>query len=165
VEGSLNVTRFWVPPVVAGLAGLTVGLLWPPIILDNPFWRSFWSGPPVAGLFAVVGAFIAYAAARVAARTSRQGAEREEWWARAEWALNLARSDKRADRLIGLRALEGLQAQATESEFQMIIAVVDAVAGDDSGEDTGEDTDVDITSHPAENGWRKRWARWLSRSA
>lgn len=133
--------------------GVVIGMLLPPVVLDDPFWRSFWSGPPVAGIFAVLGAAIAYLAASVAARTSRLGAEREEWWNRAEWALNLARSDTRADRLIGLRALQGLQDQATESEFAMILAVTEAVAGDTS--------DIDNELDPADNKvgrWRK-WAK------
>lgn len=167
MEESLHVTRSWVPPVVVGLGiGLTVGLLWPPIILDDPFWRSFWSGPPVAGLFAVIGAFIAYAAARIAARTARQSAERQEWWDRAEWALNLARSDHQVDRLIGLVALDGLRDQANESELTMILAVTSAVTGDDMNKTdspAGDDPDMDTSSDPKDNRDRKRWSKWLSR--
>lgn len=131
--------------IVAVLGGLTVGFIvrgfLPPFVLDEPFWRDFLSGPPAAGLFALGGACVAYAAARVAARTSRRGDEREEWWARAEWALNLARSDKKADRLIGLRALQALGAQATETEYEMVLSVTEAVTGDIDDVDTGAGTE------------------------
>lgn len=152
--------------------GWVAGLLWPPIILDDPFWRAFWSGPPVAGLFAVVGAVIAYTAAQVGARTARRAAEREEWWNRAEWALDLARSDTQSDRLIGLRALEGLKEQATKSEAAMILAVTGAVTGDDgtdgfeeAGSSSAGDVDVDMLSEQAEDGERKRWFEWVSKNA
>ena len=151
--------RKWVLRVVWGivgvLIGVIVGMLLPPVVLDDPFWRAFWSGPPVAGIFAVIGAAIAYTAAYVAARTSRIGAEREEWWDRAEWALNLARADGRGDRLVGLRALEGLKDQATQSELAMILAVTEAVQGDTSN--------VDNDSDQADNYWR-RWLEWLRKS-
>jgi hypothetical protein len=135
--------------------GILVGAVgrgfFPPFVLDQPFWRDFWSGPPTAGIFALVGAGVAYVAARIAARTARKSAERQEWWDRAEWALNLARSDKSADRLIGLRTLAALRGEATETEFEMIVAVTEAVVGDDS--------DVDIEPATPENVFR-RWFHW-----
>lgn len=123
--------RFFILTAVVGmLAGAVIRGFLPPFVLDDPFWRAFLSGPPAAGLFALAGAGVAYAAARVGARTARRGDEREEWWARAEWALNLARSDQRVDRVIGLRALQALGSQATETEYQMILSVTEAVTGD-----------------------------------
>ncbi|UNX55563.1 hypothetical protein MF406_04690 [Georgenia sp. TF02-10] len=70
----------------------------------------------------------------MAVHTARHGAERQEWWDRAEWALNLARSDERRDRLIGLRALEALRNEAMQIEYGLIIAVTEEVTG---GMDTG----------------------------
>lgn len=116
--------------VASALLGAAARGFFPPFVLDDPFWRAFLSGPPAAGLFALLGAGVAYLAARVAAQTSRRGNEREEWWARAEWALNLARSDQRKDRVIGLRALEALGQQATETEYKMVLSVTEAVIGD-----------------------------------
>lgn len=101
------------------------------VIADEPFWRRFWSGPPAAGLFALIGAGVAFEAARRSSRAIRRGAERQEWWLRAEWAMNLARSPERLDRLIGLNALEVLQDGATEMEEAIIAAVTHAVTGDD----------------------------------
>ena len=136
-----------------GLLGVGVGVgvrsLLPPFVLDEPFWRTFWSGPPVAGLFAVVGALIAYAAAVVGAQAARRSARRQEWWDRAEWALDLARSDNRVDRVIGGRALEGLRDEATESELAMIVAVTGAVTGDvDAGDESGSAPTERDSHHP-----------------
>ena len=135
--------REWRRVVLAAIVGAAVGAvvrgLLPPFVVDEGFWRDFLTGPPAAGLFALVGAGVAYAAARVAARTARRGAERQEWWNRAEWALNLARSDKQVDRLIGLRALEALTDEATQTEYALILAVTTEVTGDvDTGDATTE---------------------------
>ena len=146
-----NPTRFRLVMGAAGL-GTVVGALgrgfFPPFVLDDPFWRQFWSGPPAAGIFALLGAGIAFAAARVAARTARRSAERQEWWDRAEWALNLARSRTGADRDLGLRTLAVPQNDATATELQMIIAVTESVVGD-------EGLGVDFPSQVADN-WSRR---------
>lgn len=116
---------------ILGVAAGAVGRgFFPPFVLDDPFWREFWSGPPAAGIFALLGAGVAFSAARVAARTARQGSERQEWWDRAEWAMNLARADNLSDRFVGLRTLAALKEEATEMELQMIVAVIEAVVGD-----------------------------------
>lgn len=147
--------------VTAGVLGLVVGAvargLLPPFVLDEPFWRQFWSGPPAAGLFALAGAGVAYLAAYISARNARRGAERQEWWDRAEWALNLARSDRESDRVIGLRTLQALSDQATTTELQMVLAVSEAVVGDESGSPS-----VDKPNH-VEETWGRRWLRWLFR--
>lgn len=138
--------------VMSASSGALLRGFFPPFVLDDTFWRSFWSGPPAAGIFALVGAVIAYAAARVAAAMSRTGAERQEWWDRTEWALNLARSDSRADRLIGLRALTALKEDATETELQLVMAVIEAVAG----------TDGNVDNRPQrEDNMCRRFAAWL----
>lgn len=139
--------------VLAVTAGAIGRGFFPPFVLDHPFWREFWTGPPAAGVFALAGAAVAYLAARVAATTARRGAERQEWWDRAEWALDLARSDKESDRLIGLRALEALGSEATGTELQMVLAVTEAVVGDDG---------LDTVSRPPHTGGR-RWWPWSRR--
>ena len=140
--------RSWiVTAVISAIVGAIVRGFLPPFVLDDPFWRDFLTGPPIAGLFALGGAGVAYLAARVGADISRRGDEREEWWARAEWALNLARSDRHVDRVIGLRALEALRAQATRTEYQMMLSVTEAVTGD-----------VDTPLNTGDNGKQKR--RW-----
>ncbi|GAA0999774.1 hypothetical protein JOE66_002796 [Subtercola frigoramans] len=65
----------------------------------------------------------------------RRNAAREEWWDRAEWALNLARSRAGSDRFIGLRTLAALRDEATATELQMIIAVTESVVGDEANVD------------------------------
>ncbi len=92
-------------------------------IVDEEFVRDFWTGPPAAGIFTLVGAGLAYGAANVAARVSRRSAERQEWWDRAKWALDLVMSSDEADREVGLAEIEVLVAEATTTEAEMIDAV------------------------------------------
>lgn len=120
------------------------GRLLPPFVVDLPFWREFWSGPPVAGLFPPAGAGVAYGAARVGAKTSRTAAQRQEWWDPAEWALTLALSDKDAERIVKLEALTAMTDDATQTEFAMILAVTEAVSGQ-GVEITEPEGAVDIT--------------------
>ncbi len=101
-------------------------------IVDEEFVRDFWTGPPAAGIFTLVGAGLAYGAATVAARVSRRSAERQEWWDRAKWALDLVMSSDEADREVGLAAIEVLVAEATTTEEEMSDAgdvVVSSVRG------------------------------------
>jgi hypothetical protein len=109
--------------VVCGvLAGVVVGLVTRGVV-DESFVRDFWTGPPAAGFFALIGAGLAYGAATVAARVSRRSAERQEWWDRAKWALDLVMSSDEADREVGLAAIEVLVPDATKTEAEMIDAV------------------------------------------
>lgn len=121
--------KFLCTLLAAAVIGASIGRIMPPFVLDHPFWREFWSGPPAAGLFALGGAFIAYWAARLGAKTSRTAAKRQEWWDRAEWALTLARSDEDVDRIIGLEALTALSDEATKTEYALILSVIEAVSG------------------------------------
>ena len=73
--------------VCGALAGVVIGLVTRGVV-DESFVRDFWTGPPAAGIFALIGAGLAYGAATVAARVSRRSAERQEWWDRAKWALS-----------------------------------------------------------------------------
>ncbi|WP_445337757.1 hypothetical protein [Clavibacter sp. CFBP 8614] len=104
------------------LAAVIVGLFVRRIV-DEAFVRDFWTGPPAAGIFTLIGAGFAYGAATVAARVSRRSAERQEWWDRAKWALDLVMSSDEADREVGLAAIEVLVAEATTTEAEMIDAV------------------------------------------
>ena len=130
-------------------AGLLLRGLFPALAMDDRFWRSFWSGPPAAGLFALAGALVAFAAAHVGTRSARRAAEREEWWNRAEWALDLARSRVRSERVLGLRTLAALKGDATETELDMLVAVADVLLGEK----------LDAAPEQADNG-RKRWMPW-----
>lgn len=146
----------WV--VVVGLgaagAGALVGRCLPPFVLDSPFWREFWTGPPAAGLFAVLGAFVAFGAAWVTSNTARQAARRDEWWDRAEWALNLAMSDKGSDRDAGLAAIEVVLKEATDTELDMVNAVTSIILEAPTGlaEEDLRNGDVDDGYEGAHNG-------------
>lgn len=147
--------------VFAAAAGAVAGALvrgmLPPFVLDDPFWRAFFSGPPAAGIFAVVAAVVAYAAAVKGARTARLGAERQEWWNRAEWALTLARSDDEVDRRLGLRALKVLAPEATKTEYEMVLAVAEEVTGPPAATTAQPAASVDMSAAPTENRPRRWW--------
>jgi len=121
----------YLPMAVVFIIGAAVGAvvygIVGPFVIDAEFWVAFTTGPPMAGIFAVVAALIALAAAWRSAKVARYAAARQEWWDRAEWALDLARSSTQVERLIGLRALEGLRDDATRGELKMIVAVQNAV--------------------------------------
>ncbi|WP_454086193.1 hypothetical protein [Georgenia sp. Marseille-Q6866] len=149
--------RHWRLGVVA-IGALAIGALlrgfFPPFVLDDPFWRAFWTSPAAAGVFALGGALVAFAAAKTAAGVARRAAERQQWWHRVEWALNLAISDRGADRDVGLRVLANFVGEATTAEARMISTVTSLVLGAESrGMDDGPEA--------SENGRdRKRWRPW-----
>lgn len=131
-------------------------MLLPPVVLDDPFWRAFWSGPPAAGIFAVLAAAIAFYPAFRSTHIAKENAAREQWWNRAEWALQLATSDRQTDREVAKDALIALSAEATELESGMIIRVV-LNSQDD------ENQDIDGSPELADN-WGRRCVAWLTRS-
>lgn len=94
-----------------------------PFVLDHPFWRQFWSGPPAAGVFAFAGAVVAFLAAAIAAWITRVSARRKEWWDRAEWALSNVVSDVPGQRDVGLAAVEVVITDATPQEAALLDAV------------------------------------------
>lgn len=150
-------SRWWRAVVVvpfAVLAGVVLRGFLPPFEMDDPFWRDFWSGPPAAGILAVVAALIAFNPARRSSRVAKDSADRQAWWDRAEWALERASSDKRADRLTGFRALRALSGDATKIEFEMIIAVIEAIA-----------PEVDAAGAEADNSAKGRWSTWRKKLA
>ena len=116
-------TGYAVIALVAALVGALMRGYLPPFVLDDPFWREFWSGPPAAGIFALLGAGIAFGAAAITVRTARRNALRDQWWERAEWALTQVMSTNPTTVAIGLAALEVLNAEATPTEGDMIAAV------------------------------------------
>jgi hypothetical protein len=149
-----RVRRNWKLVAVAVVAfgtGAILRGLWPPFVLDDPFWRDFWSGPPVAGLFAVVAAAVAFYPAFRSTLIARENAAREQWWKRAEWALGLAGSDSQTDREVANDALVALLSDATETEGKMIYRTI---ANLQAGEN------IDSTPEPAENR-RRRFFPWL----
>lgn len=125
----------WLWAALAGVAGGIVGRLFPPFVLDEGFWRSFITSAGFGGVMAVIAAVIAYAAARHSAKSARAQAEedrkqrklsdrKEQWWARAEWALNQVVS---GDSEIGYRMLNALGESewADEHEADVIAAATE----------------------------------------
>lgn len=125
--------------LTVGICGLVVGgivgRLFPPFVLDDTFWRSFLTSAGFGGVMAVIAACIAYMAARHAAKSARALAEedrkqrklsdrKEQWWARAEWALNQVAS---GDSELGFRVLDALGRSewAEEHEADVIAAAAD----------------------------------------
>lgn len=133
--------------IASGAAGAVVGRMFPPFILDDGFWRQFLTSAGFGGTAAVVAAVIAYRAARRSAREAahqatedreeRRAANRkEQWWARAEWALNqVATGDPR----LGFDVLAALAESEWAEEHEA--DVIAAAAGDAVHADAVEDLD------------------------
>lgn len=80
--------------------------------------------PGFAGVAAVIAAVIAFIAASRQSRITREAHRKEQWWARAQWALDLTLSDRAENREIGLRTLLALAQSewAAENEGDIIAA-------------------------------------------
>jgi hypothetical protein len=80
--------------------------------------------PGFAGVAAVVAALIAFVAANRQGQITRAAHRKEQWWARAQWALDLTLSDRAENREIGLRTLLALAGSewAAENEGDIIAA-------------------------------------------
>ncbi|QIS40519.1 hypothetical protein GW571_15075 (plasmid) [Clavibacter capsici] len=142
--------RRWQLTTLASVALVAGGVLrgyLPPFVLDDPFWRQFWSGPPVAGLFAVAAAAVAFYPALRSTRIARENAAREQWWNRAEWALGLASSSNRDDRQVANDALAALLADATQTEAKMIVRSIEILQ-------RGQDVDS-AAKATHDRGWRR----------
>ncbi|MCJ1687491.1 hypothetical protein [Rathayibacter sp. VKM Ac-2927] len=119
-------------------------------MVDDQFWRDALTGPPIAGLFAVVAAAIAFFPAYRSTAIARANAAREQWWKRAEWALGLAGSDDLTDREVANDALHALLDEATATEGRMIIRTIQNLQSRAS---------MDTLPEATENG-RRRWFPW-----
>jgi hypothetical protein len=141
--------------VAVALGGVLVGAVGrgflPPFVLDDPFWRDFWSGPPMAGLFAIIAAAVAFFPAYRSTLIARENAAREQWWKRAEWALGQAGSDSQTDRELANDALVALLNEATETEGRMIYRTI---------ENLQDASVVDREAGSKENR-RRRWLPWV----
>lgn len=61
-----------------GLGAMFDEVVWP-WVLGSAFWVEFWTGPPLAGLFAVMAAMIASFPAYRSTLIARESAAREQW--------------------------------------------------------------------------------------
>lgn len=87
--------------------------------LPLSWWDQWLKSPGFGGVAAVAAAGIAFGAATLAARSSREQAKEDrdqrtaaerksQWWSRAQWALDLLKDNDSAVRAMGLRVLAAL---------------------------------------------------------
>lgn len=100
------------------------------LALDVNMWRwlSTWSrSAGFAGTAAIVAATIAYLAARQNANRQERADRKAQWWARAQWALDLTLSDDEHARTVGFTMLDALASSewAGEHEADIIAAITD----------------------------------------
>lgn len=133
---------------LAFVAGFILARILPPFIMDDPFWRSFWSGPPAAGIFAVVAAAFAYAAAVHSAGVAKETAVKESARKQAEWAIDMALSDSSTRRMAGLSFIYVLMGKSGPVLDELLYRVVsegpgakvdDAEPMDDNSGEAGDD--------------------------
>ena len=105
-------------------------------------WLGSWFVPwaqtsGFGGAAAVVAALIAFGAARAQVLQQRQADRKEQWWKRAEWALNATLSDEPDIRTVGFQMLASLATSeyAAEHEGDVIAAAtvrsIDEALGSD----------------------------------
>ena len=123
-----------------------------PVVIDEALWRAMISGPPMAGVFAVFAAAIAFTPAILSTRIARENAAREQWWNRAEWALGLASSSDEDDRAVANDALKALSEVATATEYKMIYLTMKNLQRPPA---------IDTPVAEADNGIRERVITWL----
>ena len=112
----------------------------PTSLLDE--WFFTWAQTPgFGGAAAVVAAVIAFMAAWRQSKVQRQAQRKEQWWKRAEWALNLTLSDDTETRTVGFQTLKALSESewAAEHEGDVVAAATVralAVAAPSAGENS-----------------------------
>jgi hypothetical protein len=114
-------------------------------------WLREWLlSPGFGGAAAVLAAVIAFLAARRQAEVNRVAGRKEQWWKRAEWALNLTLSDKSENRIVGLDTLDALSRSewAAEHEGDVIAAATEWALGEpepepDQGPEDGQSEPVE----------------------
>ncbi|MFC5379459.1 hypothetical protein [Aquipuribacter nitratireducens] len=93
-----------------------------------PLWQGFLLSPGFGGLAALLAALVAGAVAASVARRDRLQRERtdrkNQWWTRAQWALDATTSDRAWVRVTGFRMLEALAESewADEHEADVVAA-------------------------------------------
>lgn len=136
-------------------------------------WLGEWAqSPGFGGLAAVVAAVIAYRAARKAADTQRTNAAKDreqreraerknQWWARAQWALDLTLSPDTETRTVGYDMLDALAGSewADQHEADLIAAATDRALGAPVDEDGTASTPA--ASQRTLWSRQKEWWRWL----
>lgn len=100
---------------------------------SEAFWVAFLTSPAAAGLGAVLAALLAVTAARMTVRSNQriateaqmvgkqQNAE-DQWWKRAEWALNLVVNGRPRDHNLAAAVLEAIS-DDTEGKSELNVAL------------------------------------------
>lgn len=82
-------------------------------------WFVPWAQTPgFGGAAAVIAATIAFGASRYQARVQWAAQRKEQWWKRAEWALNLTLSDDSVASEIGISVLGALALSEWSNEHE-----------------------------------------------
>ncbi len=109
--------------------------------------------PGFGGAAAVAAAVIAFFAARGQASVQRQAERKEQWWKRAEWALNLTLSQDSDIRTIGFHTLESLSTSeyADEHEGDVIAAATERSIDQALDPELGETDERTVATPDREN--------------
>jgi hypothetical protein len=102
-------------------------------------WVLGWvQSPGFGGAAAVVAAVVAFGAAWHQSQVQRESQRKEQWWNRAEWALNLTLSESAETRTVGFQTLKALSQSewAAEHEGDVIAAATQRTL-DDAARDAG----------------------------
>lgn len=106
-----------------------------PAIFTNEWWSEFTRSPGLAGVLAVIAAFVAYrgatSTAKLNAAASREGKRRDRWWAMYLWFLGEQRHVEQDRATMMLEAL-GNDAE-TDFEKTLVAAASDAYLKEDEG--------------------------------
>lgn len=149
--------RFWATKrgflIVGATAGLgigaVVGRLFPPFVLDDTFWRAFFTSAGFGGVMALCAALVAFGAAAYSVHRTGENAtkdrkqrnldaeqdrlqremadQRAQWWDRFTWATE--RALDRDTRDVGVVSMIGLVGHpwASSEDTDIAIAVADAL--------------------------------------
>jgi len=157
-------SRIW-PGALCLVLGVGIGwfstrFLQMPEIFDEAFWKTFLSGSPAAGLMAIIGAMIAFSAARHSSKSNRVTAASDSWWKQAEWALGCTTSEDEVTRSQGLIVLNRLKQDTTYGNPGMVAELLEIVYPPASA--TDGDPDDESGGAVTENGGRVLLgkARW-----
>lgn len=124
-------------------------------------WLSDWSrSAGFGGVAAIIAATIAYFAARQNARRQERADRKNQWWARAQWALDLTlRTDDAHAQEVGFDMLSALAKSewAGEHEGDVIAAATQpALDAEEIGAAPEVDVDMGARPEPDESALRDR---------
>lgn len=161
--------RFWatkpgllVVATVGVAAGAVLGRLFPPFVLDDAFWRAFFTSAGFGGVMALCAAAVAFGAAAYSSHRSAENASKDreqrnqaaeqdrqqremadyraQWWDRFTWATERALDDETRD--VGLVSMIGLVGHpwASREDTDIAIAVADALDSMDTEDNENAST-------------------------